>query len=162
MRLLTIPAAAVLALSGTAALAKTSHEGWPKINGDLKRHTNDESGTLRATKLRKHNELLGGHGSDTIYAGPWGDVIWGDYKPSGQPTTQRDRIRGGAGRDFIYAGHGWNSINAGPGNDWIKAHFGRGTIDCGPGVDALYVSRRARKHYTIRGCERISHKTLGY
>src|SRR5205807_3819405 len=34
-----------------------------------------------------HNELLGGHGSDTIHAGPWGDVIWGDYKPYGQPTT---------------------------------------------------------------------------
>src|SRR3954452_5044553 len=28
-----------------------------------------------------HNELLGGHGGDTIHAGPWGDVLWGDYKP---------------------------------------------------------------------------------
>jgi hypothetical protein len=25
-----------------------------------------------------HNELLGGHGDDSIHAGPWGDVIWGD------------------------------------------------------------------------------------
>jgi Ca2+-binding RTX toxin-like protein len=121
------------------------------------------SGDGRVVSSRAgHNELLGGHGSDTIHAGPWGDVIWGDYKPSDQPTLQRDHIRGGAGRDFIYASHGWNSIVAGPGNDWIKAHYGRGIIDCGRGVDTLYVSRRAQKHYRIRGCERISHKTLGY
>ena len=109
-----------------------------------------------------HNELLGGHGSDTIYAGPWGDVLWGDFKPSGQPTTQRDILDGGAGPDFIYASHGENHIDAGAGNDWIKAHFGHGTIDCGPGDDVLYVSRRAETGYTVRGCERISHRTLGY
>lgn len=109
-----------------------------------------------------HNELLGGHGNDTIHAGPTGDVLWGDYKPSGQPTTQRDNIYGGAGRDFIYASHGWNRITAGGGNDWVKAHYGRGVIDCGPGTDTLYVSRTAQRRYTIRGCERISHRTLGY
>ena len=109
-----------------------------------------------------HNELLDGHGSDTIYAGPWGDVLWGDYKPSGQGTSQSDRLYGGAGRDFVYASHGWNLIEAGAGNDWIKAHFGRGVVDCGPGIDTLYISRRAQKHYRIRGCERVSHKTLGY
>jgi Ca2+-binding RTX toxin-like protein len=109
-----------------------------------------------------HNELLGGHGSDTIHAGPWGDVIWGDYKPSGQPASQSDQIYGGAGRDFIYASHGSNNIQAGDGNDWIKAHFGRGVIDCGAGKDVLYISRKAQKHYTIRGCETISHKTLGF
>ena len=26
-----------------------------------------------------HNKLLGGHGDDTIWAGPGGDVLWGDY-----------------------------------------------------------------------------------
>jgi len=110
----------------------------------------------------RHNELLGGHGSDTIHAGPAGDVLWGDYKPSGQPATQHDRLFGGAGRDFIYASHGYNLIQAGGGDDWIKAHYGRGIIDCGPGRDVLYVSRRAQPGYTIRGCETISHKTLGY
>ena len=109
-----------------------------------------------------HNELLGGHGSDTIHAGPWGDVIWGDYKPSGQPTTQRDRLYGGPGNDHIYASHGWNTFEAGAGDDWIKAHFGRGIIDCGPGRDLLYISRRAQRQYTIRHCETISHRTLGY
>jgi Ca2+-binding RTX toxin-like protein len=111
---------------------------------------------------RVHNELLGGHGNDTIHAGPSGDVLWGDYKPSGQPSSQRDLIVGGAGRDFIYASHGTNTIDAGGGNDWLKAHFGRGTINCGPGRDILYVSRKAQRKYTIRNCETISHKTLGF
>ena len=109
-----------------------------------------------------HNELLGGHGDDTLWAGPNGDVLWGDYKPSGQPTTQRDAIHGGAGRDFIYASHGRNVIDAGPGDDWIKAHYGRGSIDCGPGNDLLFISRRAQRAYRIRGCEQISHRTLGH
>jgi Ca2+-binding RTX toxin-like protein len=113
------------------------------------------------TSRSGHNELLGGHGNDTLYAGPWGDVLWGDYKPSGQPSTQLDQIFGGAGKDFIYASHGTNNIAAGGGNDWVKAHFGRGTIDCGGGNDILYVSRKAQRRYKITHCDRISHKTLG-
>src|SRR3954451_1178667 len=35
------------------------------------------------TARHGHNELLGGHGSDVIRAGRWGDVLWGDYKASG-------------------------------------------------------------------------------
>ena len=113
------------------------------------------------TSRHGHNELLGGHGSDTIHAGPWGDVIWGDYKPSGQPTRQHDELWGGPGRDHIYASHGKNAIRAGGGDDWIKAHFGSGSIDCGPGNDLLFISRRAQRHFSITGCERISHRTLG-
>src|SRR4051794_27265313 len=97
-----LPAALVPAAVG---VAKTSHEGWPHINGDLKMHSNDQSGTLRATKLRKHNELLGGHGNDTLRGGRVGDVLWGDYKPGTQPTSQVDRIYGGAGKDFIFPRH---------------------------------------------------------
>ncbi len=119
------------------------------------------TGPLVMANERVHNELLGGHGNDTIHAGPNGDVLWADYKPSGQPTTQRDVVVGGAGRDFIYASHGTNTIDAGAGNDWLKAHFGRGTINCGPGRDILYVSRKAQRKYKISGCETISHKTLG-
>jgi Ca2+-binding RTX toxin-like protein len=129
------------------------------LRGDCQRRILDEG---VVSSRPGHNELLGGHGSDTIHAGPWGDVIWGDYKPSGQPTSQRDRLYGGAGRDYIYASHGWNLIHAGGGDDWIKAHFGRGSIDCGGGLDTLYISRKAQRHYTIHGCERISHRTLGY
>jgi Ca2+-binding RTX toxin-like protein len=203
-----------LLLPGSLAVANTSHEGWPEINGVLLMNKDDSSRPLDGrpgkdpfggqddsyscdslhlrgdcqrrfvsadggglgerrgrgevsvsrvmTSRAGHNELLGGHGSDTIHAGPWGDVLWGDYKPSGQPTSQRDVIFGGAGRDFIYASHGKNTIKAGGGNDWLKAHYGRGSIDCGGGRDVLYVSRKAQKHYKIRGCETISHKTLGY
>ena len=150
-----------LLLCAPVALAKTSHAGWPVINGDLKMHKTDRSGTLRG-KANKHNELLGGHGNDTIYAGKVGDVLWGDYKPSGQPSNQRDRIFGAAGNDHIYASHGWNTIDAGGGDDWIKAHYGQGIIDCGGGHDTLYISRRAQKRYKIRGCETVSHRTLGY
>ena len=113
------------------------------------------------TSKAGHNELLGGHGNDVIYAGPWGDVLWADYKPSGQPSSQVDQVFGGPGKDFIYASHGTNMIAAGGGADWIKAHFGRGVIDCGPGNDILFVSRKAQRHYKIRHCDRISHRTLG-
>lgn len=126
-------------------------------------HKNRSCAHTSGTVARRgHNELLGGHGNDTIYAGEQGDVLWGDYKPSGQPTRQKDTLIGGAGNDFIYAGHGTNMINAGSGKDYIKAHYGKGIIDCGGGRDVLYVSRRAQKHYVIRHCETVSHKTLGY
>jgi hypothetical protein len=187
-------------LPPVAAVANTSHEGWPSIDGVLLMNKTDSPRPLDArpghdpfagrdedyscdavhrrgdcqrrfvegdegrvmTSRAGHNELLGGHGSDTIHAGPWGDVLWGDYKPSGQPTSQHDRLYGGAGRDFIYAGHGYNTIRAGGGNDWIKAHYGHGLIDCGGGRDLLYISRRAQRRYRIRHCEQISHRTLGY
>jgi Ca2+-binding RTX toxin-like protein len=109
-----------------------------------------------------HSKLLGGHGDDTIHAGPIGDVIWGDYKPKGQPTTQHDRLYGGAGKDYIYASHGYNRIEGRGGRDYIKAHFGRGIIDCGSGKDTVEMSRRARPHYKIRHCERVAYKSLGY
>ena len=60
-----------------------------------------------------HNELLGGHGNDTIFACPTGDVLWADFKPGGG-AGQRDKLTGGTGRDFIYGGPGRNIISAGP------------------------------------------------
>jgi Ca2+-binding RTX toxin-like protein len=107
-----------------------------------------------------NNELLGGHGSDTIHGGPWQDVIWGDYKPAPQPLDQFDRLNGHAGRDFIYAAHGWNTIKAGPGNDFVKTHFGRGIVDCGKGRDILYTSRSnlRAKRYKIRRCETVTYR----
>jgi Ca2+-binding RTX toxin-like protein len=109
-----------------------------------------------------HNELLGGHGSDTIHAGPAGDVIWGDYKPDGQPTSQVDRLYGGAGNDFIYASHGINYIYTGGGRDVIHAHFGRGAIHCGSATVTVYLSRAGRHGYRLFGCHHISYKSLGY
>ena len=109
-----------------------------------------------------HNELLGGHGNDTIHAGPAGDVIWGDYKPSGQPTNQVDRLYGGPGNDFIYASHGTNYIRTGIGQDVVHAHFGRGSIHCGSIHAIIYISRKSRPHYKLSGCVHVSYKTLGY
>jgi hypothetical protein len=110
----------------------------------------------------RHNELLGGHGGDVIHAGPDGDVLWGDYKPSGQPTTQNDDMYGGPGKDFIYASHGRNRIWTGGGDDVIHAHFGHGAIHCDGGNPIVYLSRKSRKRYTLFGCKRISYFTLGY
>src|SRR3954452_7327771 len=91
-----------------------------------------------------HSRLLGGHGNDRLHASPWGDVLWGDYKPSGQPGSQRDRLIGGGGPDFIYAGQVRNVIRGGAGSDAIHAHFGRGHIDCGPGRDIVYIANGHR------------------
>ena len=132
---------------------------------NLPRHCRRDASRCRArvvvASAARHNELLGGHGNDTIHAGPWGDVIWGDYKPSGQPTSQVDRLSGGRGRDFIYASHGWNTITSGGGADVIHAHFGHGVITCSRRT-TLFISRRSRRGYALHGCRRISYKTLGY
>jgi Ca2+-binding RTX toxin-like protein len=109
-----------------------------------------------------HNELLGGHGSDTIHAGDAGDVIWGDYNPFSQPSTQTDRLFGGPGKDFIYASHGHNVIDTGSGADVVHAHFGYGSITCGSNRATVFLSHQSRKRYTLAGCSRISYRTLGY
>lgn len=156
---LAAAALAAVAATATVAPAKTSHEGWPAIDGVLKMHKQDESSAIRGTE--RNDELLGGHGNDTLYGRAGHDVLWGDYKPGGQPETQFDHIYGGAGDEFIYASHGRNAIAAGPGKDTVHAHFGRGTIDCGPGQDVLFISHRSQKGYKISRCETISYKTEG-
>lgn len=108
----------------------------------------------------RYLKLLGGHGDDDIHGGPFTDVLWGDFKPSGQPSSQVDAIDGGAGRDFIYASHGRSTILGGPGDDYIVARFGRGTIDCGPGRDTVYVSKKSRRATTFTGCETITRGPL--
>lgn len=160
MRSVSLLALVLFAATATTAIAKTSHEGWPEIDGVLKINKQDEHKESEGTG--KNDELLGGHGNDTLWGRGGNDVLWGDYKPSGQGTAQVDHIYGGAGDEFIYASHGRNIIDAGPGKDTIRAHFGRGTIDCGGGIDILYISRRAQKVYKISRCETISHKTIGH
>jgi hypothetical protein len=159
MRRLLLPLLLLLLLLPAAlASAKASHEGWPQINGVLKMHSADQSGVIRG-HASKHNERLGGHGNDTILAGNAGDVLWGDYKESGQPTSQVDRLYGGAGNDFIYASHGFNYIRTGGGRNVIHAHFGRGRIRCGSSSDILYISHRSRPGYRLTGCRHISYKS---
>lgn len=103
-----------------------------------------------------HNELLGAHGDDVIHAGPFGDVLWGDYKPTGNTTHQHDRLYGGRGDDFIYTSHGRNHVRAGRGVDIIHAYWGRGSINCGRGRDIVYTRWNKPHAYRIRGCERRS------
>ena len=50
---------------------------------------------------------------------------------------------------------------AAAGADRIHAHFGHGIIRCSRRTIA-YLSRRSIKRYKLRGCRRISFKTLGY
>ena len=153
--------AALLALiCACVALGKASHAGWPRINGVLRINHRDQSRPLTG-RPNKHNELLGGHGDDTITAGQVGDVIWGDYKPCCQPTTQVDHLYGGPGNDFIYASHGINFIHTGGGRDIVHAHFGSrgGEIHCESPRVLVYLSHRSRPHYKLYGCHDISYKT---
>jgi Ca2+-binding RTX toxin-like protein len=149
--------AAVGALSSAiAAIAQTSHKGWPKINGELWINKTDQSTSHQGGA--KNDELLGGHADDQLYGEGGKDVLWGDYKPSGQGTAQHDLLDGGPGNDFIYASHGFNDVRAGGGADIIHSHFGRGKIDCGAGHDILFISHKARKGYKVSHCETISYK----
>ncbi|HEU0316304.1 MAG TPA: hypothetical protein VFR49_03175 [Solirubrobacteraceae bacterium] len=158
--LIVLLAAAALA-PGAAALASTSHAGWPPVaRKDIQINRTDANKTLVAHP-GVHNELLGGHGNDTLIGGNLGDILWGDYKVNG-PTTQVDHIMGGAGKDYIYASHGTNFIFTGGGGDVVHAHFGRGEIHCGSARDLVYLSHQSRPGYKLSGCKRISYKTIGY
>jgi hypothetical protein len=152
-----------LLLFGAAALwlapaspANVSHVGWPPRTGDLVMHKLDESGVIQGGSAG-HNELLGGHGDDAIYAGPNGDVIWGDYKPCCQPTTQVDHLYGGPGNDFIYASHGTNYIYSGGGVDVVHAHFGHGEIHCQSATVRVFLTHKSRHLYKLFGPCRVSY-----
>jgi Ca2+-binding RTX toxin-like protein len=150
-----------MAVGLTAAQASTSHAGWPVIlrqNEQINRTSANETLTGHQGV---HNELLGGNGNDTLIAGNIGDVLWGDYMPGTQSTTQRDTIVGGAGNDFIYASHGINTISTGGGTNVVHAHFGRGTIRCGSPTDIVYLSHKSRPDYKLIGCKHISYATTG-
>ncbi len=148
--------------SGTTATAKTSHAGWPVVDRHHTRIDHSNSGVTYKGARRAHNKLLGGHGSDRLKAGAIGDVLWGDFHPSGQSVTQSDRLMGGAGKDFIYAGHGRNVITTGGGLDAVHAHYGFGSITCANPKATIFLSHRSRKRYTLHGCPRISYKTVGH
>ena len=160
-------AAAVAALLCSAAAAGASHvpgggcsdcadhKYWPTIDGVLKRA---QGAGVTYTGTRRSDELLGHHGSDVLRGRDSSDVLWGDWDPSGQPSTQHDLIYGGAGTDFIFGSHGRNTIYAGSGNDVISVHYGRGLVDCGPGRDIYHVARSRRRGYRFRNCEKVDYR----
>jgi Ca2+-binding RTX toxin-like protein len=154
--LAAIPAALADHIPGRPCSGCASHKNWPTITGKIaKAHENGT--TLVGTP--KSDELLGYHGSDVLRGRGRSDVLWGDHKGAGQPTTQVDRIYGGGGRDFIYGSHGRNVIYGGAGNDAISVHFGRGFVDCGPGRDIYHVAKSRRKGYRFRNCEKVDYRS---
>jgi hypothetical protein len=160
--------ATLLAVASTAAVAIAdhvpghpcsncaSHQEWPTINGKFRK----ANGSARHFKgSRRSDELLGHHWSDTLHGKGGSDVLWGDWQGGAlQPTNQHDRIHGGGGNDFIYGSHGFNSIYGGAGNDAISVHFGRGILDCGPGRDIYHVTRKRKRRWHIRNCEKVDYR----
>jgi Ca2+-binding RTX toxin-like protein len=105
----------------------------------------------------RHNELLGGHGNNIIHAGPEGDVIWGDFKPSGDPSTQVNYLYGGPGNDTIYAAHGANYIWTGGGADLVHAHYGHGVVHCESADAHVVLTHESVHRYKLIGCRIISY-----
>jgi RTX calcium-binding nonapeptide repeat (4 copies) len=147
-------------IPGTDPTAGGSADGTPPaqpvpVHDYVSKTNQGHAGSNAPPTWLGHNELLGGHGSDTIWAGPMGDVIWGDYKPSGQPETQLDRLHGGPGDDYIYAGHGFNHIWTSAGNDHLQLVYGHGIVDCnGSGLKTLVMRKLAsNRHWKLVGCK---------
>lgn len=156
--LIFVSIATIVALGPGVANAGAPKDDWPRINGELWINSDDTDETRAGG--RKNDELLGGHGDDVLIGRRGHDVIWGDHKASGNTERQHDTLRGGPGKDWIYASHGRNTIYGGGGHDTIRVWFGRGFVDCGPGNDdILYVSKTQNRKVKRRNCETVSHKS---
>ena len=112
-----------------------------------------------------HNWLLGGYGSDTIIGGNVGDVIWGDYHPSGVPRFQTATIHAGNGRNVIYANDTRNYVWTGTNpRTVVHAHVSgiSGVIHCqSPGI-VVFLGVVSERHFKLDGCRHISHFSVGY
>jgi hypothetical protein len=146
-----------------SAAAMTSHAGWPANQhlvmdkGPAGRHN-----TLTG-RPHVHNYLLGGYGDDTIYGGEAGDVIWGDYHPSGWPSFQTAVIHAGDGPNFIYANDTVNYVWTGTNPQTVvHAHEDSGVIHCENPHIVVFTSHHALPHYKLDGCRHISFYSIGY
>jgi hypothetical protein len=152
---------AALALAAPA-LAMTSHAGWPPDE-----HLVMDKGPSGAThtlsgKAGVHNYLLGGYGNDTILGGDTGDVIWGDYHPSGE-KPQTAVIHAGNGRNFIYANDTVNYVWTGTNPATVvHAHENGGVIHCENPHQVVYTSHHAKPHWKLDGCRHVSFYSVGY
>ncbi len=161
----TIAGAALLAAIALAvpAAAMTSHAGWPANQhlvmdkGPAGRHN------ILTGRLHVHNYLLGGYGDDTIYGGEAGDVIWGDYHPSGWPPSQTAVIHAGNGPNFIYANDTVNYVWTGTDpHTVVHAHEDSGVIHCQNPHIVVFTSHHALPHWKLHGCPHISFYSVGY
>lgn len=142
-----------------AHVALASHAGWPPDDClKMDKSSYGLSHTLVGLK-NVHNWLLGGYGNDTVYGGDAGDVIWGDYQPSGQSESERDYLHAGNGDDWIYSSHGFSEIWTGGGNDHLALVYGHGVVHCnGPGVKTFVMRYLpANRPWTLIGC---AHKVI--
>jgi hypothetical protein len=161
------PGIALLALLGALAAAvpaaaMTSHAGWP-----ANQHLVMDKGPAGRQHVLvgvagKHNYLLGGYGNDTIFGGDSGDVIWGDYHPSGE-SRQTAVIHAGNGKNFIYSNdtvnYVWTGTNAAT---VVHAHEGSGVIHCENPHIVVFTSHHALPHYRLDGCRHVSFFSVGY
>jgi hypothetical protein len=163
LRLLAATALLCLLTGCTAALAMTSHAGWPR-----NQHLVMDKGPAGLEHVLRgrpgvHNYLLGGYGNDTIYGGDSGDVIWGDYHPSGWPSHQTAVIHAGNGPNFIYSNDTVNYVFTGTDPQTVvHAHEGSGVIHCENPHIVVYTSHHALPHYILHGCRHISFYSVGY
>ena len=137
-----------------ASSAMADHTGWPALQClKMDKGSYGLAHTLIGV-ADVHNFLLGGYGNDTVWAGEAGDVIWGDYQPSGQSRSERDRLHGGPGTDWIYSSHGHGEIWTGAGDDHVALVYGWGTVHCnGPGSKTLVMRLLPRnRHWRLVGC----------
>ncbi len=149
--------------SAASAAAMTSHAGWPADQHlEMDKGPSGRHNTLIA-RQHVHNYLLGGYGDDTIYGGSAGDVIWGDYHPSGWPSFQTAIIHAGDGPNFIYANdtvnYVWTGTNPGT---VVHAHEGSGVIHCENPSIVVFTSHHALPHYKLHGCRHISFYSVGH
>ena len=153
----------VLALACTSAVAMTSHAGWPPDQHlVMDRGRAGVHNTLRG-RPGVHNYLLGGYGDDTIYGGDRGDVIWGDYHPSGWPAFQSLVVHAGDGRNVIYGNDTVNHIWTGTDPATVvHVHEGSGVVHCENAGIVIFTSHAALPHYRLPGCRRISFYSVGY
>jgi hypothetical protein len=156
---LVLPAMLILAAS---AAAMTSHAGWPADQHlVMDKGPAGEHHTLIG-KPGVHSYLLGGYGDDTIEGGNSGDVIWGDYHPSGE-SRQTAVIHAGNGKNYIYANDTLNYVWTGTNPlTVVHAHEDGGIVHCENSHQVVYTSHHAKPHWKFEGCRHISFYSVGY
>jgi hypothetical protein len=149
----------------SARSSNTSEIGWP-AKECLKMDKGQAGARHTLVGLDGvHNWLLGGYGNDTIVGGDDGDVIWGDYHPTGEPRSQTVTIHAGDGRNVIYANDTRNYVWTGTNPATVvHAHATgiSGVIHCQSPKIVVYLSTVSERHFALDGCHRISHYSVGY
>jgi hypothetical protein len=151
------------ALGAVPAAAMTSHAGWPPDQHLVMDKGPAGRSVTLVGKPGVHNYLLGGYGNDTIVGGDSGDVIWGDYHPTGEPRHQTAVIHAGNGQNFIYANDTVNYVWTGTDpKTVVHAHEDGGIIHCENPHQIVYTSHHAKPHWKFVGCPHLSFYSVGY